>query len=44
MEVTVPAKGAGTADFAFGAAAGLRGQPSSLPMMPALEVPMIAKH
>jgi plastocyanin len=44
MEVTVPAKGAGTADFAFGATAALVGQPSSLPMMPALEVPMGMKH
>jgi len=43
MEVTVTAKSAATADFAFGAAAGLSG-PSSLPMMPALEVPMLAKH
>jgi hypothetical protein len=38
MEVTVPASGAGKADFAFGAAA--MGQPSSLPMMPAIEFPM----
>jgi len=44
MEVTVPAKGAATADFSFGAAAGLSGEPSSLPMMPALEVPMGMKH
>ena len=44
MEVTVPAKGAATADFSFGASAALRGQPSSLPMMPALEVPMMGKH
>ncbi len=44
MEVTVPAKGAGAADFSFGATAELRGQPSSLPMMPALEVPMGMKH
>ncbi len=44
MEVTVPAKGAGTADFSFGATAALSGQPSSLPMMPALEVPMMGKH
>ncbi len=44
MEVTVPAKGAGAADFSFGASAALSGQPSSLQMMPALEVPMIAKH
>ena len=44
MEVTVPAKGAGTADFSFGASAALRGQPGSLQMMPALEVPMGMKH
>lgn len=44
MEVTVPAKGAGTADFAFGATAALSGQPSSLQMLPALEVPMAMKH
>jgi len=44
MEVTVPAKGAATADFAFGATAALSGQPSSLPMLPALEVPMGMKH
>jgi hypothetical protein len=44
MEVTVPAKGAATADFTFGASAALRGQPSSLPMAAALEAPMIGKH
>ena len=44
MEVTVTAKGAATADFAFGATAALSGQPSTLPMMPALEVPMGMKH
>lgn len=44
MEVTVPAKGAATADFSFGATAALSGQPSSLPMLPALEVPMPMKH
>jgi hypothetical protein len=38
MEVTVPAKGAATADFSFGATA--LGQPSSLQMMPAIEFPM----
>ena len=42
MEVTVPAKGAATADFSFGAAA--LGQPSSLQMMPAIEFPMAGKH
>ena len=41
MQVTVPAKGAGTADFSFGASAALRGQPSSLPMLPAIEFPML---
>jgi len=30
--------------FSFGASAALNGQPSSLQMMPALEVPMIGKH
>src|SRR5437870_871396 len=44
MEVTVPAKGAATADFAFGASAELRGRPSSLQMMPAIEFPMLGKH
>ena len=43
MQVTVPAKGAGTADFSFGASAALRGQPSSLPMLPAIEFPMLHK-
>jgi len=42
MEVTVPASGAGKADFAFGGSA--MGQPSSLPMMTALEFPMAGKH
>jgi plastocyanin len=42
MEVTVTAKGAAKADFAFGAAA--MGQPSSLPMLPAIEFPMAMKH
>lgn len=41
MQVTVPAKGAGTADFSFGASAALRGQPSSLPMLPAIEFPFM---
>jgi plastocyanin len=44
MEVTVSAKGAAAADFSFGATAALSGQPGSLPMMPALEVPMGMKH
>ncbi len=42
MEVTVPAKGAAKADFTFGASA--MGQPSSLPMVPAIEFPMAMKH
>jgi plastocyanin len=42
MEVTVAAKAAATADFSFGATA--LGQPSSLPMMPAIEFPMAIKH
>jgi len=42
MEITVPAKGSATADFSFGASAGLQGRPSSLPMV-ALEFPMLHK-
>jgi plastocyanin len=42
MEVTVPAKGPATADFSFGATAGLQGQPSSLPMV-AVQFPMLHK-
>lgn len=42
MEVTVAAKGAATADFSFGATA--LGQPSSLPMLPAIEFAMPMKH
>src|SRR6266446_8231742 len=38
MEVTVAAKAPATADFSFGATA--LGQPSSLPMLPAIEFPM----
>jgi len=44
MEVTVPAKGAATADFFFGSTAALRGQPSSLQMLPAIEFPMPGGH
>jgi plastocyanin len=44
MEVTVPASGAATADFTFGASAELRGAPSSLQMLPAIEFPMLGKH
>jgi len=43
LEVTVPAKGSATADFTFGSAAALRGQPSSMPVVAAIEFPMI-KH
>jgi plastocyanin len=42
IDVTVPASGAGKADFAFGATA--LGQPSSLPMMPAIEFPMAVRR
>ena len=44
MEVTVPAKGAATADFAFGGTAELRGRPSSMPVVSAIEFPMAIKH
>jgi len=44
MEVTVPAKGAATADFSFGGTAELRGQPSSMPVVSAIEFPMVMKH
>jgi len=44
MEVTVPAKGAATADFAFGGTAKLRGQPSSMPVVSAMEFPMVTKQ
>jgi plastocyanin len=44
MEVTVAASGAATADFTFGASAALRGQSSSLPMLPAMEFPMVGQH
>jgi hypothetical protein len=40
MQVTVPANGAATADFAFGEAATSSNKPS-LQMMPALELPMM---
>ena len=43
MEVTVPAKGSATADFSFGASAGMQGQPSSLPMAAAIEFPIVHK-
>jgi plastocyanin len=41
MQVTVAPKGSATADFSFGASAELRGQPSSLRMLPAIEVPFM---
>ena len=44
MEVTVAASGTATADFTFGGSAELRGQPSSLPMLPAISFPMPMKH
>lgn len=43
MEVTVSAKGLVTADFAFGGTAALRGQPSTLRMVAAIEFPMLRK-
>jgi plastocyanin len=42
MQVTVPASGSGKADFAFGEAA--VASTSGLQMMPALELPMMARH
>jgi len=39
MEVTVPASGAGKADFSFGATA--LGQPGSFQILPAIEVPVL---
>ncbi|MCM3872341.1 MAG: hypothetical protein ND895_16790 [Pyrinomonadaceae bacterium] len=44
MQVTVPASGSGKADFAFGEAATATSRPGGLQMMPAIEVPMIARH
>jgi plastocyanin len=43
MDVTVPANGSATADFSFGSAAALRGQPGSLPVL-ALEAPLLGRH
>jgi hypothetical protein len=43
MQVTVPAGGAGKADFTFGEAAAASPKPG-LEMMPALEVPLIGRH
>jgi plastocyanin len=42
LQVTVPASGAAKADFSFGAATA--GTPSSLEMMPAIEVPIVGHH
>ena len=42
MDVTVPASGAAKADFSFGASA--MGQPSSWPVVEAIEFPMLNKH
>jgi hypothetical protein len=42
MEVTVAPNGAGKADFSFGATA--MGQPSSWPVVEAIEFPMLNKH
>lgn len=44
MQVTIPAKGAGKADFAFGDAAATASNGSGLRMMPALDIPMIGRH
>jgi len=43
MEVTVPANGAGKADFTFGGGAATTSTKPSLTMMPALELPMMHK-
>jgi hypothetical protein len=43
MQVTIPASGAGKADFTFGEAA-TASTGSSLHMMPALDIPMIGRH
>lgn len=44
MQVTVPAKGAGTADFSFDAAAAASAKRGSLEVMPALELPSVGHH
>jgi hypothetical protein len=44
LEVTVPASGSAKADFAFGEAGTAQTQPSSLQMLPALELPLIHRH
>ena len=43
MEVTVPANGAGKADFSFGGGAATTSTKPSLTMMPAIELPMMHK-
>jgi hypothetical protein len=43
MQVTVPAGGAGKADFAFGEAA-TASTKGGLEMMPALDLPMVVRH
>ena len=45
MQVTIPAKGSGKADFTFDASAMASGSTStSLEMMPALDLPMLGRH
>jgi polysaccharide lyase family 4-like protein len=44
MSVTVPAKGSGKADFAFGEARATASNKPGLQMMPALDVPMIGRQ
>ena len=44
MQVTVPASGAGKADFAFGEASATASTKPGLEMQPALEIPLIGRH
>lgn len=44
MQVTVAANGSAKADFAFGDAASASSRQGGLQMMPALELPMLARH
>lgn len=44
MQVTVPASGAGKADFAFGEGAATASTKPGLEMLPAIEVPLIGRH
>jgi serine/threonine protein kinase/plastocyanin len=44
VQVTVSANGAATANFSFGGFAAMRGQPSSLQILPAIEFSMSGKH